>query len=469
MSTCCNNCACTAYNLFVSEREDLYQFSTFSLYRSSLGNDQFSFSMASSAILTTLSTSTSTEDRAMATLFIANTPCSDIRLSSCESLESCVVQILPSALCFDDILFTWTFESTLSCAVTSTPLAIPAVTFPQNDCPLGMTMAKSAIQSNSGWCCPLGFKWASHSLCQSSIIPGMLPQLSDACALEKTFAFTSSTTPPLKRAMDTPSRHGASLSLTDELASSISSTSVIGPRAATKSAVTLIYAEAIYIAGQPFPTDALDGPDSSAPGASSSASGVAYNEGKPAHGLSDLAKVALGLGSGVVGSILILLAVFLIRRYRKRRLCETAKDEINANPNLDGYIRVEPKSPSSANFDLAKIHNKPEAVSPRELVDELIYTYFPKPERPKEKAKTREVLAGERARSEASSFGGTTFFSMNHFELEAEIQPSESEETGKQKNRASSQVLPWQSGIYDQWILDPCTSKQPEAVEREFI
>ncbi|KAI1352783.1 hypothetical protein F5Y01DRAFT_278655 [Xylaria sp. FL0043] len=424
--------------------------------------------MASSAVSTTFSTSTSTGNRAMATLFIANTPCSDIRLSSCESLESCVVRILPSALCFDDTLSTWTFESTLSCAVTSTPLALPAVTFPQNDCPLGMTMAKSAVQSNSGWCCPLGFKWASHSLCQSSLIPGMLPQLADACELEKTFVFTSGTTSPLKRAINTPYRHNVPLSLTDELASSILSTSVIGPRAVTESAVTLIYAEAIYIAGQPFPTDTLDSPDSFTPAASPSASGNAYNEGKPAPGLSDLAKVAVGLGSGVVGSILILLAVFLIRRYRKRRLCEIAKDEINANPSLEGYIRVEPKSPSSADFDLAKIHNKPKAVSPRELPDESIYTYFPKLEPPKEKARTREILSGERARSEASSIGGTTFFSMNHFELEAEIQPSVSEETGKQKNRASSQVLPWQSGIYDQWALNPCTSKQPEA-EREFI
>ncbi|KAI1275834.1 hypothetical protein F5Y07DRAFT_368137 [Xylaria sp. FL0933] len=331
-----------------------------------------------------------------------------------------------------------------------------------------MTMAKSAIQSNSGWCCPLGFKWASHSLCQSSLISGVLPQLADACALENTFAFTPGTTPPLKRAMDIPYLHDVPLSLTDELASSILSTSVIGPRAVTESAVTYMYAEAIYIAGQPFPTDTLDGPDPFPPGTSPSASGNAYNEEKPAPGLSDLAKVALGLGSGVVGSILILLAVFLIRRYRIRRLCEIAKDEINANPSLEGYIRVEPKSPSSANFDLAKIRNKPEAVSPRELVDELIYT-CPKPERPKERARTRDIVAGGRARSEASSIGGTTFFSMNHFGLEAEVQPSESEETGKQKNRASSQVLPWQPGIYDQWALDPFTSKQQEAVEREFI
>ncbi|KAI0432292.1 hypothetical protein F5Y09DRAFT_152519 [Xylaria sp. FL1042] len=431
-------------------------------------NEPASFSMASGVVSTTFSTSTSTADRSMATLFIADTPCSDIRLSSCERPDSCVVQILPSALCFDDTLSTWTFESTLSCAITNTPLNIPVVTFPQNECPLGMTMANSAAQSNSGWCCPFGFTWTSASLCQSSLTVGMLSQISDACAQGNTFALTSDTTQLLKRTMETPALHDALASPTDVLPSAVSSVSVIGPRVTTESAVKVIYAEAIYLAGQPFPTSTLDVPDSFTAGTPPLASGNADNEGRPNHGLSDLARVAIGLGSGVVGSFLILLGAFLIRRHRKRRLREAPKDEIDTNPGPEGYIKVEPKSPSAANFDQSRIRHKPEAISPRELVDELISMYFPKPERSKEKAKTREVHAESRARSEVSSFGGTTFFSINHFELEAELQSSENEETNRQKNRASSQVLPWQSGIYDQWALDPCTSKQPQA-EREFI
>ncbi|KAI1427509.1 hypothetical protein F5Y12DRAFT_156034 [Xylaria sp. FL1777] len=155
--------------------------------------------MASSVISTTFSTSTSTGDRSMATLFIAEAPCSEVRLSSCERPESCVVEILPSALCFDNTHSTWTFGSALSCITTSTPLTVPVVTLAQDDCPLGMTIAKSAVQSGSGWCCPLGFNWASPSLCQSSLAPGMFPQISDACAQENVFPFTSDTTQIFKR------------------------------------------------------------------------------------------------------------------------------------------------------------------------------------------------------------------------------------------------------------------------------
>ncbi|KAI0970902.1 hypothetical protein F4678DRAFT_435044 [Xylaria arbuscula] len=423
--------------------------------------------MASGVVSTTFSTATSTADRSMATLFIAETPCSDIRLSSCESPESCVVQILPSALCFDNTQSSWTIGSALSCGVTTTPLSVPVVTFPEDDCPLGMTMAKSTIQSGGNWCCPQGFTWASHSLCQSTLIPGKYPQISDACAQENTIAFTPNTTQVLKRTIETPAGNVEFASLRD-IPFPVPTTPTIAPRTFHENAVTAIFIGAVYLAGQTVPTNTLMASDFPTHGPSTSAAG-GVNEGEnPKNGLSDLVKVAIGLASGVVGSLLILLVVILIRMHRKRRLRETAQDDIPTTPGSEGYIKVEPKSPSRARFDIARTRHKPEAVSPRELVDELIYMYFPKPERSIDKGKTRELSTGERVRSEVTSFGGTTFFSTNHFELETELASSQNEVTTKQNNRASSQVLPWKSGIWDQWFMDSSTTKKPEQ-EHEFI
>ncbi|KAI1312727.1 hypothetical protein F5Y03DRAFT_338904 [Xylaria venustula] len=423
--------------------------------------------MASGVVSTTFSTATSTADGSMATLFIAESPCSDIRLSSCENPESCVVQILPSALCFDNTQSTWTIGSALSCGITATPLNVPVVTFPEDDCPLGMTMAGSTVHSGGNWCCPLGFTWASHSLCQSTLIPGAYPQISDACAQENTIAFTPDTTQAHKRAIETPAWNVEFASLRD-IPSPLPAEPTLTPRNSHESAVTAIFVGAVYLAGETVPTNTLMVSDSSMPVASTSASGGVHDDENQKAGLSDLVKVAIGLASGVVGSLLLLLVVILIRMHRKRRLGETSQDDIPTTPSSEGYIKVEPKSPSRAKFDMTRTRHKPEAVSPRELVDELIYMYFPKPKRSIDKGKTREVNTGERVRSEVTSFGGTTFFSANHFELETELPPSQNEATTKQNNRASSQVLPWQSGIWDQWFMDSSTTKKPEQ-EHEFI
>ncbi|KAI0911382.1 hypothetical protein F4823DRAFT_586282 [Ustulina deusta] len=432
-----------------------------------LVNERFSPSMASGVVSTTFSTSTSTGDPSMATLFIADAPCSEIRLSSCESSESCVVQILPSALCWDNTYSTWTFESALSCIATSTPLTVPVVTYPQNYCPLGMTMAKSAVKSDGGWCCPLGFTWATPSLCQSSLTPGMFPQISDACAQENTFAFTPDTTQLLRRATET--------AWYSDISSPVPTTSIIGPRAPAESAVTAIFAEAVYLVGQALPSSTLIVPDSFTPVVSPSGSWSDSDEEGP-KGLSDLAKVAIGLGSGVVGSFLILLGVFLIRRHRKRRLHEAAKDEMAVTPSPGGHMGVRPEYGEGGNtnraiFDPTRTRCDLEPVSPTEPVHESNYLLRPELERPKEKVKAREgIRAGERARSEVTSFSGVTFFSMNHFEpfeLDAEP-PSETEGVKRQNTRASSQVLPWQSGIYDEWILNACAAKNPEQ-EHELI
>ncbi|KAK5632617.1 hypothetical protein RRF57_008331 [Xylaria bambusicola] len=249
--------------------------------------------MASGVVSTTFSTSTSTGDSPMATLFIADTPCSDIRLSSCKSPESCVVQILPSALCLDNSHSTWTFGSTLSCMVTSTPLVVPTATFPQNECPLGMTMAKSAVRSGGGWCCPLGFNWASQS-CKSSITRGMASQISDACAPKNTIAPTADIAQFDKRTVETTAFHSEIRSLND-ISSPTPGTLIISPRDPVETAVTAIFVEAVYLSGQAFPTGALIAPSSYTDGMPPSNSGNASNETMPKHELPDLAKVAIGL------------------------------------------------------------------------------------------------------------------------------------------------------------------------------
>ncbi|KAI0508295.1 hypothetical protein F5B22DRAFT_621537 [Xylaria bambusicola] len=431
--------------------------------------------MASGVISTTFSTSTSTGDSSMATLIIADTPCSDVRLSSCENLESCVVQILPSALCYDNSHSTWTLGSTLSCMITSTPLIVPTATFPQNECPLGMTMAKTAVHPGGGWCCPLGFKWASDS-CQSSITRGMAPQISDACAPENTIAPATGITQFDKRTIETTAFHSEIRSLND-ISSPTPGTLSISPRKPAETAVTAIFVEAIYLSGQTFPTSALIMPSSYTDGMSPSNSGNVSSETMPKHELSDLAKVAIGLGSGVVGSILILLGAFLIRRHRKRRLYETRKDEMAASPNPESYTIKEPK-PGGIGNTRKTIIERPRfqyeltaTSSPTTPVFESSYLCRPERERLKNKVTTPGVVSEERVRSEVPSFSGTTFYSANHFELfelDTHIQPLETEASTRRNNRASSQVLPWQAGIYD--YLDPCNNtNKPEEGEHTSI
>ncbi|KAI1364522.1 hypothetical protein F5Y08DRAFT_306572 [Xylaria arbuscula] len=431
--------------------------------------------MASGVASTTFSTSTSTGDSSMATLFIADVPCSDVQLSSCDHSETCVAQILPSALCLDNSHSTWTFQNTLSCMVTSTPLAVPITTYQQNECPLGMTTAKDAVHSGGGgWCCPFGFTWASHS-CQSSITGRMIPQISDACAQENVLTSTPDNTQLFRRTTDTPAFYTETRTF-NKIPSSSADTSVIGHRAAVETAVTAIFVEAVYLSGQTFPTTELITPSAFTNGVvlPSESSNIA-NEAMLKHELPNLAKVAIGLGSGVAGSFIILLIVFLIWRHRKRRLHETEKHEMNVPPNSGSYTSKAPKPVATGNIRRTVLdrprfqYELTAASSPTTPVFETSYLCRPDRDRLKGKELPLPLTPGERIKSEVPSISGTTFYSANHFdffELDTQPQPLESQ-ASRRINRVSSQVLPWQAGIFD--YLDPCDNTNKPEQANEFI
>ncbi|KAI0415138.1 hypothetical protein F5X98DRAFT_347545 [Xylaria grammica] len=381
-----------------------------------------------SGTISTLLTSTSTGDPPMTTLFTAGNPCSEIRLSSCDSSNSCVVRVLPSALCWDNAYSTWGVGSALSCIVTSTPLAAPVVTASQSFCPLGMTTADGAVQSGSAWCCPRGFDWASESLCQSIITSGMFPQISNACAQVNMVAFAPQTT-------DSP--------------------------------VTAMFAEAVYLAEQallpstPIITKYFTSGVSPTPSAS-----VPSNEwGDSLKTLSPWAKVAIGVGSGIVGSLLVLLGVILIRRHRKRQLrdvdilpkAEKHEMVVMEGPRK-GYLKMGPGFGTTANnlkINPARTRCELEAASPGDPDDDIIPLCYPERGSPP----GREYY-GERSESEFTPVLSATFTPTNQLEpveLEAEPLSSGNKTASRRNTRASSQVLPRHWGIDEYWAVDACS------------
>ncbi|KAI0534546.1 hypothetical protein GGR58DRAFT_516080 [Xylaria digitata] len=381
--------------------------------------------MASGTIPTTLLTATSAEHPSMTSLLIAGNPCSDLRVSSCDSSDSCAFQVLPSALCWDDTYSTWAVGSTLSCSVESTALTVPIVTYPERFCPMGMTTATSATKSDGAWCCPLGFTWASASLCQSILTPGTFPQISDACA-------RGNTIPPAPDATESP--------------------------------VTTVFAEALYLAGRTFPASTVIVTQYFTSGASPSGGFPDDKVGDSQDGLPAVARIAIGLGSGIIGAILIFLGVILIRRHRKKQLREAAKYEMTAIPGHGGYIKMGPESGNTSTLrsGTTRTQCELEASSPGYPDDEIIRLYCPELERSTGREYSRERTGSE----DTSMFGATLILTSQSEPVELEAEPvSSGKKTVRRNTRASSQVLPWQEGVDDYWALDYCSPRRSDETE----
>ncbi|KAI0116406.1 hypothetical protein GGR51DRAFT_501226 [Nemania sp. FL0031] len=435
--------------------------------------------MADNAVSTIFSTSTATADPPATTLLVADTICSDIRLSSCATPDSCVLQVLPSALCWDGIHTTWSLSSVLSCGVASVSLTAPIATSSQSFCPMGRTMVQSASLSAGSWCCPTGFTWDSTPRCYSSIAPEIAPQISSACGAGGN-TYAAPDTARLLRGMTEAQLWRRQ---TVPLLAAYSSGPIapdVGLTSTSESATTTIFAEAIYLAEQTvlgtpiFPSYAT--PDVS-PSISRNATDGEGSGSKD--GLSNPAKAAIGLSSAIAGTILLLLGVFFIRRHRQRSLRETGPDgdEMISRRGYEDYrTRSQPGSNKSVN--ITRGHLRPirprrdiEPVSPGDsYYDDFLCLYTPSTEGPSERGRARDIHAGERLGLDVDSVSGTTFVSSNPFEpveLDASNVSQRTETLSRKNTRASSQVLPWISGTYDYWAPGSCDPERPDASEHD--
>ena len=292
----------------------------------------------------------------------------------------------------------------------------------------------------------------------------MIPQISDACVQKKVLTTPADNTQLFIRAEETSAVYNEAGAF-NNIPSPALDTSFTSPRGPVETGVTAIFVEAVYLSGQALPTTEIIEPGSFTEGAlPPSASGIVSNGTITKHELSDLAKVAIGLGSGVVGSLFIFLAVFLTRRYRKRRLYDTGKHEMTASHSSESHTTEMSKPERTGNIRRTVLdrprfqYELTAASSPTTPVFESSYLCRPDRDRLKDKELPRGLVPGERIRSEVPTVSGTTFYSANHFDffvLDAQPQPLETE-VSRKNNRASSQVLPWQAGIFD--YLDPCNS-----------
>ncbi|KAI1125728.1 hypothetical protein F5Y10DRAFT_225167 [Nemania abortiva] len=429
--------------------------------------------MANNAVISTaFSTSTSTGDPPATTLLVADHICSDIRLFSCGTPE-CIVQLLPSALCWDDIYTTWSFSSVLSCGATNAPLSVPVVTSSQNYCPMGMTAVQTASLSVGGWCCPTGFTWDPTPRCWSSIAPEIAPQISNACA--------GGNAPPdtaklLKRMTETPLWRRQTAPLPAAYSSGPNPLGNVPP-VPPESATTTIFAEAIYLAGQTLlGTPIITTYATSSPSPSISKNSTLGEGSSTQDVLTDPAKVAVGLSSAVAGTLLLVLGVFSIRRYRQRKLRESEpdEDEMVSRSGYEGYqTRSQPTLGGSVNTNRGGLRpirprRDPEPASPGgSYCDDFLCLYTPSTEGPTERDRTRGI---ERLGLDVDSVSGTTFVSLNQFEpveLEASSVSQKTETLSRKNTRASSQVLPWTSGTYDYWAPGSCDPEGHEGSEHE--
>lgn len=249
---------------------------------------------------------------------------------------------------------------------------------------------------------------------------------------------------------------------TTTISSPVLSTPGTGLSVPPESATTAIFAEAIYLAGQTIVTENLAITTAVPSDPSPSVSGNTAN-GKGSNSqdvLSGTAKVAIGLGSALAGTFLLLLGIFFIRRHRQRTLREKRKTEnkMISKSYCKGYITRKPDLREGRNTNRGQARpirprRDPEPVSPAEsCYDDSIRLYTPETERPLNRERMRNMLG-----LDTNSISGTTFVSLNQFEpAELEASPASPRTTLSRKNtRASSQVLPWLSGAFDYWSGDP--------------
>ncbi|KAJ8133049.1 hypothetical protein O1611_g574 [Lasiodiplodia mahajangana] len=435
--------------------------------------------MANDAVSTIFPTSTITGDPPATTLLVADTICSDIRLSSCVTPESCAIQVLPSALCWDGIHTTWSLSSVLSCGVASTSLTAPVVTSSQNFCPMGRTKVQSASLSVGSWCCPTGFTWDSTPGCWSSIAPEIAPQISSACAGGNTFALPPDTARLLKRMTEAQLWRRQTAPLPAAYSSG-PNTLGNGLPVLPESATAAIFAEAIYLAEQTVLGDPIFPSYTTSSVSPSISSHVADGEGSHSQDvLSSPAKVAIGLSSAIAGTILLLLGVIFIRKHRQRKLrgIEPDGDEMASRSRCEDYY-ASLQQESSENLSTTRRNLRPirprrdlEPVSPGDsYYDDFLCLYTPSSLGPTDRERTRDVHTGERLGLDVASVSGTTFVSSNPFEpveLDASNVSQKTETLSRKNTRASSQVLPWISGTYDYWDPGSCDPERPETSERD--
>ncbi|TGJ82179.1 hypothetical protein E0Z10_g6580 [Xylaria hypoxylon] len=240
------------------------------------------------------------------------------------------------------------------------------------------------------------------SLCQSSLTPGGFPQISDACAQGNMVAFASDTTQLFKRMA-----YSGSGPLSDT-PSPVPSTHSIRLWLPAEIAVTTVFAEAVYLATQAVPASTLIVTKYFTSGVSPSPSGSASDDtgGNNQGALSGIAKIAIGVGSGIVGALLVLFGVILIRRHRKRQLSEAANDEMIVIPSYKGYNEVDPESGNrnKARFEPTRAHCELEATSPGDLDEDIICLYCPDFERSTEREYEGERTVSEVASGESDGF-----------------------------------------------------------------
>ncbi|KAI3320087.1 hypothetical protein HD806DRAFT_246669 [Xylariaceae sp. AK1471] len=321
--------------------------------------------MATSSVSTTssISTSISTEDPPLTTLFTPNPACLSLHLDRCDSPSLCFAKIFTSPVTYYNTAnMQYTFPRSLSCYPSTTlddnPWLTPVLTYsPGYFCPMGMTTAASAISPNGVWCCPTGLTWASLSpLCQNTITRGTFlrtPQGSDCLATANTFAFGPDAqqffTWTIKTLASDENPFGGTPSV-------YATTIVTSFR--LDSAVVTVSGTGIFLAGQTFPISTSMTPENTLSTASPPVPGDTGGSDEPAvmasHGPSMTVKISMGVGISF-GSVVVigLLVYLLIRRHRKKKthkmvekapVNKASYEEHTGKPELEGskaYVYVD--------------------------------------------------------------------------------------------------------------------------------